>query len=163
MADVVEAEQAPVDRDAALYAAVAPQLVRFACSLVGPTDAADVVSSAVVHSLASSTWRKVSDPRAYLYQAVYNEARSVRRRRAMGREREAKAVDLRRFTEMPDIRPDVAEAVAHLSLRQRAVIVLTYWADFDPGEVGRLLGISEGSVKRHLARARSHLREVLHV
>jgi DNA-directed RNA polymerase specialized sigma24 family protein len=31
-----------------------------------------------------------------------------------------------------------------LSLRQRAVTVLTYWSDLDPGAIAQLLGISEG-------------------
>jgi RNA polymerase sigma factor (sigma-70 family) len=55
----------------------------------------------------------------------------------------------------------VREAVAGLSVRQRAVVVLTYWADLDPRAVAERLGISEGSVRRHLARARARLREVL--
>ena len=37
----------------------------------------------------------------------------------------------------------------------------TYWDDLDPGSIAGLLDISEGSVKRHLARARSHLKEAL--
>jgi RNA polymerase sigma factor (sigma-70 family) len=48
-----------------------------------------------------------------------------------------------------------------LSIRQRAVTVLTYWSDLDPSSVALLLGISEGSVRRHLARARSRLKERL--
>jgi RNA polymerase sigma-70 factor (ECF subfamily) len=55
----------------------------------------------------------------------------------------------------------VRDAVVALSVRQRAVIVLTYWADLDPRTVAERLGISEGSVRRHLARARAHLREAL--
>lgn len=41
------------------------------------------------------------------------------------------------------------------------MVLLTYWADLDPGTVAERLGISEGSVRRHLARARARLREVL--
>jgi RNA polymerase sigma factor (sigma-70 family) len=62
---------------------------------------------------------------------------------------------------MPTLRPEIRRAVAALSARQRAVIVLTYWADLDPRHVAERLGISEGSVRRHLARARAHLRKVL--
>jgi DNA-directed RNA polymerase specialized sigma24 family protein len=58
-------------------------------------------------------------------------------------------------------RPEVRQAVARLSMRQRAVVVLTYWADLAPPAVAERLGISEGSVRRHLARARARLREVL--
>ena len=62
----------------------------------------------------------------------------------------------------PEYRPEVLAAVKGLSLRQRAVIVLTYWEQFTPDEIAEYLGISEGSVRRHLARARSKLRRVLH-
>jgi DNA-directed RNA polymerase specialized sigma24 family protein len=40
-------------------------------------------------------------------------------------------------------------------------VYLTYWNDLAPGKVSEWLAISEGSVKRHLARARAHLREVI--
>jgi RNA polymerase sigma factor (sigma-70 family) len=58
-------------------------------------------------------------------------------------------------------RPEVFAAVERLSTRQRAVIFLTYWDDLDPGSVARVLGISEGAVRRHLARARNSLRRSL--
>jgi RNA polymerase sigma factor (sigma-70 family) len=61
----------------------------------------------------------------------------------------------------PELRPEILTAVARLSLRQRSVIVLTYWNDLVPEAVATLLDISEGSVRRHLARARSRLKEVL--
>ena len=48
-----------------------------------------------------------------------------------------------------------------LSPRQRAAVVLTYWDDLPPDETAEILEMSEGSVKKHLARARSKLRMVL--
>jgi RNA polymerase sigma-70 factor (ECF subfamily) len=60
-----------------------------------------------------------------------------------------------------DIDPDVLRAVARLSMRQRAVVFLTYWSDLEPATVAGLLGIGEGSVRKHLARARARLRELL--
>jgi RNA polymerase sigma factor (sigma-70 family) len=39
--------------------------------------------------------------------------------------------------------------------------VLSYWEQFTPRETAAYLGISEGSVHRHLARARSKLRRSL--
>ncbi|MEZ5410241.1 MAG: sigma-70 family RNA polymerase sigma factor [Acidimicrobiales bacterium] len=62
---------------------------------------------------------------------------------------------------MADISPEVAATVAALSPQQRAVIFLTYWEDLDVRAVADLLDVSEGTVRRHLARARSKLREVL--
>ena len=63
---------------------------------------------------------------------------------------------------MPDLRPEILDAVHLLSVQQRAVIVLTYWDDLKPASIAELLGVSEGSVKRQLARARSRLKETLH-
>jgi RNA polymerase sigma factor (sigma-70 family) len=60
-----------------------------------------------------------------------------------------------------EYRPEVLRAVKQLSVRQRAVIVLSYWEQFTPRETAAYLGISEGSVRRHLARARSKLRRLL--
>jgi RNA polymerase sigma factor (sigma-70 family) len=55
----------------------------------------------------------------------------------------------------------VAAAVARLSARQRAVVVLTYWDDRSIDQVAEVLGTSEGTVKKHLARARRSLRSML--
>ncbi|MGH9192388.1 MAG: RNA polymerase sigma factor [Acidimicrobiales bacterium] len=146
--------------DAELYRQLAPELIRFATALVGRVDAGDVLSNAVVKALASPSWPTVSDHRAYLHRAVFNEARVWLRRAAQRRGREARASVADRW-ELPAFRPDVRQAVGKLSVRQRAVIVLTYWADLDPEAIAERLGISEGSVRRHLARARARLREVL--
>ena len=148
------------DGDAALYQVLAPELLGFATALVGRTDAPDVFSSAVVHSLASPGWASVTNHRAYLYRAVFNESKTWHRRAAQRRAHEARAAVPDRW-ELPTFRPDVRSAVEELSMRQRAVVVLTYWADLDPTRVAERLGISEGSVRRHLARARARLREVL--
>lgn len=52
----------------------------------------------------------------------------------------------------------MAAAVDGLSAQQRAVIVLTYWQDLEPKAVAELLGVSEGTVRKQLARARQKLR-----
>jgi RNA polymerase sigma factor (sigma-70 family) len=146
--------------DAEVYEALAPELIRFATGLVGKADASDVLSSAVVKALGAPAWPSVGDQRAYLYRAVFHEACTWRRRAAQRPERERRASVTDRW-EMPAFRPDVGAAVARLSVKQRAVILLTYWADLRPADVADRLGVSEGSVRRHLARARAHLREVL--
>jgi RNA polymerase sigma-70 factor (ECF subfamily) len=148
--------------DAGLYAALAPELIAFAGGLVGRDDAPDVLASAVANALGSRTWSTVENRRAYLYRAVLNEAKAVRRRAMLRRDREARS-DMAVTWELPDFQPEVRAAVDALSVQQRAVILLTYWADLDAGSVSELLGISDGSVRRHLARARARLREVLDV
>ena len=66
------------------------------------------------------------------------------------------------MVELPEYRPEVLAAVRRLSVRQRAVVVLAYWEQLTAGEIAGQLGISEGSVHRHLARARSKLRGALY-
>lgn len=149
--------------DAELYQILTPELIRFATALVGRVDAPDVLSGAVVKALASPGWPAVANRRAYLYRAVFNEAQTWLRRasrRPILEARAVRAAGVDRW-ELPTLRPEVRMAVARLSVRQRAVIVLTYWADLDPRSVAEWLEISEGSVRRHLARARARLREVL--
>jgi len=46
-------------------------------------------------------------------------------------------------------------------MQQRAAVLLTYWADLPVETVAKQMGVSTGAVKRHLARARKHLKESL--
>ena len=150
--------------DGEIYEEHAPMLVRLATLVVGPHDAADVVSAAVVRALSSPQWPLVRNHGAYLVRSVQNEARRRRRadaRRAAREERVATrnvAIDV-----ALDVAVDltVVDAVRALSARQQAVVLLTYWDDMKPADVADRLGISEGAVKRHLARARNQLRKVL--
>ncbi|MDQ3757185.1 MAG: RNA polymerase sigma factor [Actinomycetota bacterium] len=155
-----EPDVAEVATDAVVYQRHAPELIRFATALVGPTDAADVLSAAVVKALASPRWPLVHDRRAYLYRAVFNAGLTHQRRKRQRPDRERRA-DGSAHWDVPNLDPEVRDAVLRLSVRQRAVIVLTYWLDLDPAAVAGRLGISEGAVRRHLARARAQLREVL--
>jgi RNA polymerase sigma factor (sigma-70 family) len=144
------------------YEKYAGELVRFATGLVGPDDAQDVVSEAFVRAVRSRIWTAVEHPRAYLYRVVANEVRMRHRATMRRRARERKAA-VRPVTYETEVRPEVLEAVGRLSPRQRAVVVLTYWEGLTPPEVAARLGIGDGSVRRHLARARARLREVLDV
>ncbi|HZD22203.1 MAG TPA: hypothetical protein VE569_02205 [Acidimicrobiia bacterium] len=81
--------------DAETYEKYAGELVRFATGLVGPDDAADVVSGVFVKVLGTRSWPDVDEQRAYLYQAVLNEVR-MRHRSTMGRRaREMRAAGTR--------------------------------------------------------------------
>jgi len=147
--------------DEELYRKYSDGLIRFATGLVGPDNAPDVVSSAVLSCLTSPSWSEIADKKPYLYRSVYNGAAAFRRSSFRRSSREQRAAQPEPTTEY-EIRPEVLEAVKRLSVRQRAVIVLTYWEDLDPSTIAELLQISHGSVKRHLARGRSRLKEVLH-
>jgi DNA-directed RNA polymerase specialized sigma24 family protein len=123
--------------DAELYGKHAEELTRFATGLVGPQDAPDVVSAAVLACMFSKGWSALENPRAYLFRAVLNQARQLRRAsaRRVAREQQVPGRAWRGSedeVDPPEVRPEILAAVMALSLRQRAVTVLTYWSDRDP-------------------------------
>jgi len=140
------------------------ELVRFATMLVGRSDAPDVVSAVFASMLRSTGWDRVTNQRAYLFKAVANEARNLTRGQSRREQRERRDHLMRDFTSIPasETPLDVRRSVAQLSDQQRAVIFLAYWADLPEADIASTLDISTGSVRRHLARAKTHLRRSLH-
>ncbi len=61
------------------------------------------------------------------------------------------------------VEPGLPAALSRLSPRQRAVVVLVHGYELSQREAARLLGISAGSVQRHLERGLAHLRTDLGV
>jgi RNA polymerase sigma-70 factor (ECF subfamily) len=117
--------------------------------------AEDVTQEAFVQLLVH--WRKVSRyerPEAWVRRvAIRLAVRTARRDRVrIALEGQAQASDAR-FS--PDI--DLADALSSLSVRQRACVLLFYLEDRPLAEVAQILGISEGSAKTHLHRARQRL------
>ena len=147
--------------DADVYARYAGELVRFATGLVGPSDAPDVVSEAVIRVMSAPVWGRADNQRALLYRAVWFEAHSLQRSAVRRRTREVLVVDPE-GVEPSEPRPEVWRAVSALSPQQRAVVFLTYWEDQNPEAVAELLEVSEGTVRRQLARARRRLKGVLY-
>jgi RNA polymerase sigma-70 factor, ECF subfamily len=143
------------------YGRHADELTRFAASLVGSSDADDIVSAAVLGVLHSRT-AQIDDLRGYLYRSVLNAAR--KHWRSADRRARRESIQFSQSgaaTEPDDPRPEIARALGRLSPQQRAVIHLTYWDDLTPAAVASRLGVGEGTVRRQLARARHALAEVL--
>lgn len=110
----------------------------------------------------SAGWRSASNQEAYLYRTVLNAARSQLRSQSRRRRRERKlALDRSRYTNRQAAGPDVSFALDALTSRQRAVVHLTYWEELAGAEIAERLGISEGSVRKHLARAKETLRSLI--
>lgn len=147
--------------DADIYAANAHRLVVLAAALAGPSKADDVVSAAVLRAMTSPAWAAVTDHGAYLTRAVVNEVRSAHRRDLRREARERHTAQRDRVGASPEPVPEVLAALSTLPLQQRAAVFLTYWADMTPAEVANQLEISEGSVRKQLARARARLRKEL--
>lgn len=148
----------PVEAD--LYATYGDDLVRFASTVAGPSAAQDVVSQAMAKLISNGALREAPNPRALMYRTVFNEAKSMQRS-VFSRRRRERATARSVVAHDPEVRPDVVEAVLRLSPQQRACVWLTYWADLSVADTADHLGISEGTVKQHLSRARDRLKEVL--
>lgn len=137
----------------------ADELLRFATVLVGPSEANDIVSDAFLRC-APALVDLVENQRAYLYRAVSNRAHDLRRTRRRRWARDLAAI-LPTTSTSPDPLMDVRRAVAALSVAQRAVVYLVYWEDRTEMAAAEILQVSPGTVRRHLTRARAHLRKAL--
>ena len=60
-------------------------------------------------------------------------------------------------------RVDLADALRRLPARQRTATVLYYLGDQPLSAIANVMGVSEGTVKAHLAQARKKLRDALEV
>jgi RNA polymerase sigma-70 factor (ECF subfamily) len=149
----------------AAYRLHAAELIRFATAMAGPDDARDVVTDAMLRVFDGRVDHEhVADTRAFLFRAVHrrlidherSKARRRRRDHEFGKQRNSAPAH-----DTPAAAIDARAALAALSLQQRTVVFLTYWCDHTPADVARVLEVSEGTVRKQLARARARLREVV--
>ena len=103
---------------------------------------------------------RADNPRAYLLRTVSNRAHDLRRSRERRWARELAAMPPA-STAAHESNVDILRAVSRLTLTQRAVVYFVYWEDLRERDVAEVLGISAGSVHRHLVRARTALRKAL--
>lgn len=143
------------------YEKHAADLLRYATSLVGPAHAEDVVSDAMLRVFRSAKWKEVRDARGYLFRCILNEARRFDRSTRSRQRREAFAGAAWARAACLPTAGDELGALAQLSVRERSTVYLAYWEDLTPAMIADRLDISEGAVRRYLARARAKLREVL--
>ena len=149
------------------YRAHADELIRYATTLVGPDRASGVVTDALLSVYdGRSGVDDIEHIRAFLYRSVFHHCVDANRSRDRRRRREERdgRNSVRSVTPpSAEAAIDARRAIRVLSDQQRAVVFLTYWTDRSPSEVAHLLGVSDGTVRKQLARARRRLREVLDV
>ena len=98
----------------------------------------------------------VRNPGAWVWTTAFRLAtRELQRRRTSVPDPPDTPYDLA----LPDRR--VLSAIARLSDRQRASVVLHYYVDLPVKDVADLLGTTAAAVSVHLFRARKHLRDLL--
>jgi RNA polymerase sigma factor (sigma-70 family) len=137
-------------------------MMALASVTVGPSAAADVVSTVVIDLLKSNRWVQADDPASYAMRAIVLASRMHLRSEGRRGSRERKTASPEQVSLQPErIDPAIVALLANLSAQQRAVIYLTYWEDRLPADVAKQLGVSDGAVRRQLARARAQLRKQL--
>lgn len=132
-----------------------PALVATAGLLVGGRSAAeDLVQDALVSTFVSrARFDSVAQAEAYVRRAIVSRSLDAGRRSVRERAALAKAAGAReRVVETPDpgCDPALADGLARLSPRQRACVVLRFVEDQSVAETARVLGLSEGAVKRYV-------------
>ena len=151
------------------YRVNSDRLVRLATTLVGASQAAELVADAVAVAVTSPGWSEVREPGAYLTRSVVNAAHGFHRSEARRRDREVRATRLDVVIEpvagdparSAETTVDVHRALAGLSPQQRAVVHLHYWEDLTIARTAQVLEVSEGTVRSQLARAKTKLQEAL--
>ena len=106
-------------------------------------------------------WERVSrleDPRAYLYRTAMNAFRSRYRRALLAAKRTMGAIPPDDEIAAVDERDVAVRALAALSPRQRAAVVLIDVLGFPSEEAGRMLGIRASTIRMHASRAHAALK-----
>lgn len=138
-----------------------PRLVAAVTLVAGSREAAeDAVQEALARAWERAGMEQIRSLPAWVTKVSLNLSRSRwRRLRA-----EARATErlLPTSSLAPSESPlDVQRALTRLSRRQREVTVLRYYLGMDLSEIASVLGVSEGTVKTQLFRARRALAELL--
>jgi RNA polymerase sigma factor (sigma-70 family) len=107
-------------------------------------------------------WDRVSsmeNPRGYLYRTAMNAFRSSFGRAVLASRRTMGMVPLDDAIAEIDERDAAVRALAALSPRQRASVVLTDLLGFRSEEAARMLGIRASTLRMHASRAHALLKE----
>ena len=135
-----------------LYRREYASMVRLAHLITGSNEVAeDVVQDSFVR--LHRNWQRADQPGAYLRTVVVNRCRSWQRRSIMERRQESKPAGARPMTEASSPETcEILDALAGLSARQRAALVLRYYADLSEADIARALECRPGTVKSLLHR-----------
>lgn len=100
----------------------------------------------------------VGDPVAYLYRTAMNAFRSRHRRAALAARKAVRLTPADDGIRRVEEQEAIVHALAPLTPKQRAAIVLTNFLGFTAEEAGGFLGLSPGAVRTLASRGRSELR-----
>lgn len=141
----------------AFYAAEWSHAVRLASLLTQQRGAAeDIAQEAFTQVLGA--WDRVERPAAYLTTTIVNTCRAWGRKQSRERERLAMLVP---DGAAPAVFGELADVLADLPYRQRAVLVLRYYDGLSESEIADALGCRVGTVKSLASRGLARLKKVI--
>ena len=158
--------EAPVEPDARtaedgragfaeFYAGHYADLVRLATLVSGSPDAApDLVQDCFVR--LHGRWHAVREPLPYVRRSVVHACAS--HHRSLARARRQPPPEFRDSVLGAD---ELGDALAKLPIRQRAAVVLRYYADLPDADIARALRCRPGTVRSLIHRALADLRKTI--
>jgi RNA polymerase sigma-70 factor (sigma-E family) len=130
-----------------------PGSVRLAAILTQQAEPAeDLAQDALARVYAN--WEGATNPKAYLRATIVNVCRQWQRHKGVER---AKLPLVATLDAVDFAAHELADAVAALPYRQRAVLVLRYYGDLSEAEIAEALDCRPGTVKSLASRALARL------
>ena len=146
-----------------LYARYADRVFRYALTLLRNRHLAEEV----VQETMVAVWRGAGSFKGgslvstWIFGIARNQAHALLRREARGAREPEESLVLPDPAEGLHCRDRVLAALEELPPEQREVVVLAFYEGLSYREIGRLLGVPEGTVKSRMYFAKRKLREVL--
>ena len=148
-----QAELGPSTSFDDFYAERWPHAFRLAALMTHDAEAGADIAQDVFANM-SQRWTTIERPDAYLQRALTNASSNWRRNRRTA----ARKLHLLAARGDGEVHFDgLADAVARLPFRQRAVIILRYYADQSEAEIASALDCRPGTVKSLTSRAMAAL------
>jgi DNA-directed RNA polymerase specialized sigma24 family protein len=139
------------------YADAWPMAFRLASFLTqSPAAGEDIAQDAMAKMYTG--WGRHDQPHAYLRTTVVNGCRTWHRREQLGR---AKLPFVASPAAVDFVAEELADAIATLPFRQRAVIVLRYRFGLSEAEIAEAIGCRPGTVKSLSSRALAQLKKAV--
>ena len=145
-----------------VYRMVGSSLFGTACRLLGrPEEAEEIVQEALVRLYEKASTIRAGNLRSWLHRVTVNQC--LDRLKSKGRQTEELPAEIAASQDSSGLvsRMDLSRAVAGLPVQARTVFLLHDLEGFKHREVATALGISEGTSKSQLFRARERLRQEL--
>jgi hypothetical protein len=154
--ELLEDQRPDVEVFSAFVTRIEPGLRQALVATYGPVDGREATVEAL--SWAWENWDRLSDVQnkvGYLYRV----GQTATRRFAATAVPHGPLGDL--GATMPDVEPGLIPALEMLSVQQRCIVLLVHAHGWSQAEVARTLDINPSTVREHLARGLSRLRDAL--